>query len=377
MINTAVSQIHQLYAQNGNKGLQELCDQLRSRSTNSEFSELTHTLSKIACLEAEVTVTKIPVNTTASLRGLQVVNDSVIWASGTQGTFLKSTNGGISWDVGQVAGAEELDFRDVVAFDENNAVLLSIGPGESSRIYRTFDSGMNWSLQYQGDCSEVFLDSVSFWDSEHGVAMGDPINGKFFLLETTDGLSWYPIHVDNLPSVIKGEQAFAASGTCLKTTGNSGIWLVSGGSNARIYYSDDKGKSWSIVAPPFICGEQSQGIFSIAFANEGVGVVVGGDYLNPDNADKNVAISCDGELWRMTSGLTGYRSCVSFVDSRTVIAVGSSGADISVDCGQTWRSFSHDSFNTVSSKGLNSTFVVGKEGGVYKLQLTYSFTDNN
>src|ERR1051325_124142 len=77
------------------------------------------------------------VATKASLRGLCAVNAKVVWASGTKGTFLRTTDGGATWQVGAVPGAEQLDFRDVEAFDADNAFLLSIGNGASSRIYQT------------------------------------------------------------------------------------------------------------------------------------------------------------------------------------------------------------------------------------------------
>src|SRR4051812_45471583 len=98
------------------------------------------------------------VNTKASLRGLSVVSEKVIWASGTGGTFLRTVDGGKTWMVGNVPNAEKLDFRDVEAFDANTAYLLSIGNGETSRIYKTTDGGKTWKMQFKATNKDVFLD---------------------------------------------------------------------------------------------------------------------------------------------------------------------------------------------------------------------------
>src|SRR5215471_17917135 len=74
--------------------------------------------------------------TTARLRGVSAVNPTVAWASGSDGVYLKTTDGGETWRAATVPGAESLDFRDVHALDDRTAWLMSIGTGESSRIYR-------------------------------------------------------------------------------------------------------------------------------------------------------------------------------------------------------------------------------------------------
>src|SRR5690242_21956405 len=48
-------------------------------------------------------------HTTESLRGVSVVDRNEIWASGTHGTYLVTTDAGRTWTVHQVPGAEELD----------------------------------------------------------------------------------------------------------------------------------------------------------------------------------------------------------------------------------------------------------------------------
>src|SRR3954451_23430153 len=144
--------------------------------------------------------------TKARLRGVSAVNDEVAWATGAPGTVLRTSDGGSSWRLLAVSGGETLDFRDVHAFGDKSACILAIGPGELSRIYRTADGGVSWSLAFRGDDPKVFLDAIAFWDVEHGIAIGDPIDGRFLILTTDDGgRTWgRPAGVD-MPLALAGE----------------------------------------------------------------------------------------------------------------------------------------------------------------------------
>ena len=169
-----------------------------------------------------------PSNTTESLRGASAVSQNIAWASGTHGTYLRTTDAGRTWTAAQVPDAATLDFRAVVAFSADEAFLMSAGPGDQSRIYHTTDAGKTWQLQFTNKNPKGFFDSMLFWDRTHGIVLGDPIPDetdkesskesgqlKFELLQTTDGQTWTPLPPANLPPAIEGEGAFAASNTCL------------------------------------------------------------------------------------------------------------------------------------------------------------------
>lgn len=309
------------------------------------------------------------VDTKASLRGLSVVNQNVIWASGTGGTFLKTVDGGKTWTVGKVPEAEKLDFRDVEAFDANTAYLLSIGNGETSRIYKTTDGGKTWEKQFQATDKDIFLDAFAFWDKDHGIAMGDPVKGYFYLLRTDDGgKKWYPLPTDKMIPAKEGEAAFAASGTCIITQGKNNVFMVSGGTQARVFRSTNRGNSWLVSETPITKGTQGSGIFSIAMFDAKNGVIVGGNYEKPNEVNNNLAFTKDGgKIWTLGKGLNGYRSGVAYVDAKTILAVGSSGSDVSKDGGKTWTNLDKENYNAVQSKGKNSIWAVGANGLVAKL----------
>lgn len=316
--------------------------------------------------------TKLNVSTSASFRGLSVVDEKSIWASGTGGTVIKTTDGGKTWRVMAVPGADKLDFRDIEAFDGNTAYVLSIGNGDASRIYKTVNGGDTWALQFTNPEPKAFFDSMACWDASNCVAMSDPVDGRYALISTTDGSTWTQPGKDRRSPPVpafEGEAAFAASGTCLITRGKNELYMVTGGSNARVFVSRDRGSTWSAAEAPIVKGTAGSGIFSIAMADERFGVIVGGNYEKPDAAEQNLAVTLNGgTLWAARSGLSGYRSSVTFIDDRTIIAVGTNGTDISNDQGVTWSRSGTENLNAVAAKGRRSVWAVGPAGGVYRLR---------
>ncbi|MFN0119679.1 MAG: WD40/YVTN/BNR-like repeat-containing protein [Blastocatellia bacterium] len=283
---------------------------------------------------------------TVRFRGVCAVNEKIAWASGANGTYARTLDGGATWRAATVPGAEKLDFRDVEAFDADKAFLLSIGEGESSRIYKTTDGGKTWALSFQNKNPEAFFDAIAFFDRRNGLAMSDPVDGRFVVMRTTDGgATWKPIPPENMPPALEGEGGFAASGTCLITQGKTNAWIATGGAaRARVFRSTDGGQSWQVADTPIRTGNASSGIFSLAFRDAMNGMATGGDYRQEKVAADNLAITRDGgRTWNLVanSGLGGFRSAIAWAPgSRTnLIATGPAGTDYSTDDGRTWRPF--------------------------------------
>lgn len=313
---------------------------------------------------------KQTVNTTAAFRGLSVVNEKVIWASGTGGTVIRTIDGGADWQVISVPDASKLDFRDIEAFDANTAYILSIGDGESSRIYKTTDGGATWNLQFKNTNAKAFFDAIACWDKSNCIAMSDPVEGHYLLISTSDGgATWKPID-GKAPPAVDGEAAFAASGTCLIAQGKSNAFLVSGGNAAHVFRSTDRGKTWTSADTPIVKGTAGSGIFSIAMADDKYGVIVGGNYEKPAETASSLAFSRDGgKTWTAASGLSGYRSGVAFVDAETIIAAGTNGSDISLDGGKNWNKLDEGNYNSVQAKGNGAVWAVGPRGMVAKMNM--------
>ena len=311
--------------------------------------------------------------TNAAFRGLSVVNEKVVWASGTGGTVIRTIDGGKTWDVMTVPGAEKLDFRDIDAFDANTAYILSIGNGESSRIYKTTDGGKNWGLQFKNTNEKAFFDAIACSRSAC-MAVSDPVDGRFLII-VQRGDEWVvdEKHWGILPPTLPGEAAFAASGTCLiASPSGRDFFIVSGGSAARVFHGRlgiEGGITWSVSSTPFIKGNAGSGIFSIATWG-GNAIIVGGDYEKPNEAINNLAWTKDLSFgtWSMGSGLSGFRSGVAYIDKDTIVAVGTNGTDRSNDGGKTWKKIGGENLNAVAANGTNATWAVGPEGLVVKMK---------
>ena len=313
--------------------------------------------------------------TTENLRGVSTLPNQVAWASGTHGTYLRTTDGGKSWQAAQVPAAESLDFRDVEAFSGELAYLLSAGPGDQSRIYKTTDAGKNWALQFANKDPKGFFDCMMFWNRDHGIAVGDPIVDnsdklKFELVTTEDGgKNWKPIPPDALPAAVDGEGAFAASGTCITVQGNSNVWFATGGKVARVFRSTDAGKTWTVADTPIIHGPDSTGIFSIAFRDATHGVIAGGDYQHPERDGPNLAYTDDGGLtWKLsTLSPQTYFSAVAFAkpDSgdTSVFVVGSTRSAYADDITKkAWQKSWDLNLNALSIAPSGEAIAVGPHG---------------
>jgi photosystem II stability/assembly factor-like uncharacterized protein len=308
------------------------------------------------------------VATKSDFRGLCVVSPKVAWVSGTHGTFGRTTDGGKTWSAGTVSGAEKLDFRDSEAFGETTAYLLSAGPGDASRIYKTVDGGQSWLMQFKNADPTAFLDAIAFWDEQNGMALGDPIQGRFQLLITADGGGhWKPVAAKVLPPALPGEGAFAASGTCLVTRGERDAWFVTGGAKtARVFHSQDRGQNWEVSETPIRAGVESAGIFSIAFRDPQHGVIVGGDYRKPQEIGATAAITSDGgKTWNLLDKRLPYCSAVAWAKDRWV-AVGTSGSHISLDKGATWKWLDRERYNSVAFTATGEGWAVGPNGRIAK-----------
>ncbi|GAA2496926.1 oxidoreductase [Terrabacter carboxydivorans] len=312
-----------------------------------------------------------PTGTTERFRGLAPVSRDVAWVSGTNGTVLRTTDGGRTWrNVSpQGLGTGTLQFRDIEAFDARHAVVLSIGEGTDSRILVTDDGGASWTETFRNTEPAAFYDCMAFSSPRRGLAMSDPVDGRFRLVQTSDGgRSWSQVDPPGMPEAKPGEFGFAASGTCLSAGVGGRTYLVSGGVDpARVFTSTDHGRTWTVADSP-VAGGASAGIFSVSFRDARRGVIVGGDFAAPTGAVDNAAWTADGgRTWtKSTTNPSGYRSGSAWVPrtARTVLAVGPTGSDVSTDGGRSWSTFDTGSFDSVECTADGACWASGEQGRV-------------
>jgi photosystem II stability/assembly factor-like uncharacterized protein len=314
--------------------------------------------------------TPVDVGTDQGLRGLAAVDRRTAWVGGSDGGVWRTTDGGATWADVSPPDSAGLLFRDVEATDARHAHVLAIGEAEASRIYRTTDGGATWELTFVNDEPAAFYDCFAFWPGgRHGIAMSDPVDGRFRILVTRDsGATWQVVDPAGMPAAKEGEFGFAASGTCLVTAGARDVWLASGGTAARIFHSGDRGRTWT-VAESTLPASAAGGVFSLAFANPRKGIAVGGDFEAEDNGVDYSATTDDrGRTWTNAGDLGGYRSGVTWLaGARAAIAVGPSGSDITRDGGRTWTTFSDTGYDAVQATRDGAVWASGSAGRVGRL----------
>jgi photosystem II stability/assembly factor-like uncharacterized protein len=252
--------------------------------------------------------------TSQLLIAVSPVNSRVVWAAGTGGTYVVTTDGGAHWKAAVVPGAENLQFRDVQGVSDKVAYLMSIGNNTGSfRIYKTVDGGATWTIEFKNHLKNAFYDCFAFWTPDRGITQSDSVNGVFPDIRTTDGVTWKSI-AKNMPPALMGEASFAASGTCVTTQGDRNAWIATGGGSiARILATRDGGDTWNAYDTPLV-SSSTAGAITVAFRNPENGIVGGGDLASNTSAD--MATSRDGgQTWQLTNKppVKGAIFCLSYV----------------------------------------------------------------
>ena len=293
------------------------------------------------------------------LRGVSAVDADTAWASGQKGTVLRTVDGGAQWQAMHVGGAEALDFRDVEGFSADVAVVLSIGPGEASRVYRTEDAGRSWTLVLQNKDPRGFFDCMAF-DGERGWMLGDPVDGRYQVFATDNGgRDWRQL--GNGPQADADEAAFAASGTCIARV-HGALAVASGGAQARIHVLRDGQQAWCAVDTGMARRKPEAGVFSVTALGKGW-FAVGGDYrgeATPGNASFG-----NGKTVTRLIAPRGYRSGAACVaDTLPCIATGPSGTDLWD--GTRWHPLGDVGFDAIDMRG-NIGWLSGDAGRIARI----------
>lgn len=246
-----------------------------------------------------------------------------------------------------------------------------MGVGSPAIVLKTKDAGKTWIKVYENNHPDIFLDALEI-NGKTGYILGDPIEGAFQLLKTTDkGNSWKDISHDFILFADSGEAAFAASGSSIQLWKNR-LYIGTGGKYASFFDFNPKALRIDKYDCPIWSGKSSTGIFAIDFINQNTGIVVGGDYLSDKDNSNNILLTNDaGKNWfRPKNPVLGFRSDVMYINEELVLSTGTSGTDISYDGGMSWKNISQDSFNTIGKSSDSKTiYLTGSNGNVFKLEL--------
>lgn len=308
-------------------------------------------------------------NIPSSFRGVASYGKNTVWVSGSKGTVGYSDDKGKSWHWVNPTGYEKIDFRDIAVINKKEVLIM--GVGSPAVVLKTKDSGKTWVKVYTDNRPEIFLDDLTF-DGKTGYILGDPIEGSFQLLKSTDkGDNWKDVSTEFILFADSGEAAFAASGSSMKQWKDR-VYIGTGGKYSSFFDLNPKALRVDKYDCPIVSGKASTGIFAIDFITPNTGIAVGGDYLSDKDTYNNILLTNDaGKNWfKPNTPTLGYRSDVLYISEKIVLATGTTGTDISYDGGMNWKNISQKSFNSLSkSSDSKIIYLTGSNGDIYQLVL--------
>lgn len=299
-----------------------------------------------------------------SIRAIQVIDANEIYFAGSRGDIGHTNDGGQSWSIEYLHHQDSItpNFRSIAS---NGTAIFALSIANPALLYKITKD--KTQLVYTESHEKVFYDSMLFFDAKNGIAMGDATDNCLSILLTSDGgNSWQKTSCASFPDFVAGEAAFAASNTNISIVKNT-VWIATGGKKARIFKSIDKGHTWQVFTTPIIQGKNTQGIYSIDFADELNGIIIGGDYSKPTENTANKAITTDGgRTWTLVADgkNPNYKSCVQYVPNtqgKEIFAVGKTGVSFSNDSGQTWKTVSTDSYYAIQFVDKNTAWLSGNQ----------------
>jgi len=271
-----------------------------------------------------------------SLRGSALIGDSM-WVTGSNNSVFVSQDGGKNWLNKSVTPMVDTDFRDIELFDKDTAIVMGVGNGQQSALYKTTDSGDSWHLLYQNKDDKGFFDSIAFWDKSNGLLLGDPVDGFYVIKKTEDGgKTWRRIARTKIPEMLEKEAAFAASGNTLIVGKKGKAWITTGGFSASVYHSNDYGESWQRESVPLYNETQTAGGYGLGLNHKQDIFVVGGDYQQRPAAYSNAATMINGQWQKVNSREQGLRTAFS-CQGNICLMTGKNNSDISFNAGSNWQ----------------------------------------
>ncbi len=302
-----------------------------------------------------------------SIRAIELTPEELVFAgsNGVYGYFELNSIDAVNYPEIVVKNSGVIDFLGKnpafrsIAVTQSHIFILSIA--QPALLYAYDKGNKETTLVYVEDVDGVFYDSMTFWNEQEGIAIGDPVDECLSIIVTIDGgKTWNKLSCDILPKTVDGEAAFAASDTNIVVVGDR-TWIITGGQKSNVLYSPDKGGTWSISSIPLVQGNETTGGYSLDFYNENLGIAYGGDYLKPKDNSANIALTADGgKQWSLIGQNVnqGYKSCVQFVpdsNGNEIIALGFSGISYSRDRGESWKEISKESY--LSFRFLNDSIA--------------------
>ncbi|MFC6861047.1 WD40/YVTN/BNR-like repeat-containing protein [Zunongwangia atlantica] len=311
----------------------------------------------------KVEIESILENDSLSIRAIEVIGNNLAFAA-NHGTYGLYNSAAGTWKLSQQKyDSLTPEFR-AIGSTANDFFMLSVA--NPALLYKTGDDG-KMKLVYKEENEKVFYDAIAFWNDKEGIAMGDPTDDCLSIIITRDGgNSWEKINCSKLPKAAEGEAAFAASNSNIAIEDDH-VWILSGGMKSRVFHSADKGENWEVVETPLVQGKPTLGGYSMDFYDAENGIIIGGNYEDPEGNTGNKAITKDGgKTWNLIADgqEPNYKSSVRYVPSGSgeeIVAAGFTGISYTKDAGKTWEKLSDEGFFTLRFLNDSTAYAAGSK----------------
>ena len=328
----------------------------------------------------------------ADFAAIDMVNADVAWIGSFASGLVLTVDGGETFtDVTPPGFDPEWGsfVQDIEAWSAENAIIV-VGPdADTTAIYRTSDGGQNWTEVYRATVP-AFINCIAMFGRRHGLAMADPVDGKFQIIMTSDAGRTWDLAPVTMPDATEGEIGVATNGKCLTATGRNaffGTWTPAGepdkrpgpidGELGRVFRSTDFGMTWEVSSTVVPCCVRSldfrSGRLGLAFGgiwqegqtNLATRTTDGGVTWEPVNEPALDTIHIDLAWWSDRRG--DHRSGILGA-KKTIFAVGIDSV-VSRDRGKTWEQFddSGEFFGIDCLKSTLDCWAVGSGGRIARL----------
>lgn len=248
-----------------------------------------------------------PSVTTKTIWCTDAIDANNVFASASDNTILRSTNGGAVFTLLPTVFTPSTDDFRFIKFINSTTGFIT---GERQRMARTTNGGVSWDSVYGNNTGSIVIYQLDF---NPGNSIGLAVGTSGRILRTTNnGTSWDVITT-----------SFTDDFFSVKFSDNNTVYI--GGKNGRILKSTDAGLTWNDMSRRIYSGTLN----GVSFGNNNVGFVSGTTGFIGKTTNQGLTYTT------LNSGVTVELDNIKAIDANTAYVVGDAGTILKTSNGGT------------------------------------------